>query len=233
MSAAPPSWLLLPGLDGTGELFRWFLPYLHGQQVVVARYPPDPRWSLADHVEYVAGLALGMPRCIVVAESFSGAVALRLRQHDARIAGIVLVASFARCPRRMLHLLPLWSAPLLRRLAASPPLLRWFCLGRDAEAGRVATLAAVVAGLPPRLLAARLRLVRELDDRAVIMSADTPVLHLRARHDRLVRIPLLDGPHPSWLHEIDIDGPHFLLQTRPEACWQAIRQWSEDRDLCG
>ena len=78
----PPRWLLLPGLDGSGELFSSFLEHVPGLDAVVVRYPDEPTAELDDYARHAASAIGDAPRCVVIAESFSGPVALRRLVHE-------------------------------------------------------------------------------------------------------------------------------------------------------
>src|SRR5262249_10615411 len=147
MSAAELRWLLLPGLDGSGRLFRWFLAHVQDRDPVVVRYPPEPGWQLDTYAACAAEAMSVAPRWLVVAESFSGPVAVRLLR-DPRIAGIVLVASFVRCPNPLLRALPLAALAAAKRAVAHRLFLRGLCLGREAPDEQVDELASVVRALP-------------------------------------------------------------------------------------
>jgi thioesterase domain-containing protein len=69
--------VLLPGMDGTGELFAPFLAALGPDQaVVVVRYPTDRELGYAE-LEQVARAALPVDQpFILLGESFSGPVAI-------------------------------------------------------------------------------------------------------------------------------------------------------------
>jgi len=221
-------WILLPGLDGSGRLFDRFLAELDDIDAVVVRYPDDPAADLDAYAKHAATAVGDAPRCLVIAESFSGPVALRLQHLDARVEAIVLVASFVRRPHPLLCFLPVSMIAALARLAAFQPLLRIFCLGRDAPEESVVALRSVVRALPATVLSSRLALLRSLDESAALRSTRVRVLYLRARHDRLVRGSLsIDVSNATLFREVVIDGPHFLLQARPSACREAIVDWAE------
>lgn len=220
----PPRWLLLPGLDGSGRLFAPFLGCLAGADAIVVRYPDDLAVDLDAYARHARAAIGDARRCVVVAESFSGPVALRLHRLDPRVEAIVLVASFVRCPHPLLRVLPLAVAAAFARCAAWRPLLRLFCLGRGAPREGVDALREVVRALPPDTLRARLALLRSLDESATLRAMRIPLLHLRAQGDRLVRVPLRRDA-PECFREAVIDGPHFLLQARPAACRGAIDAW--------
>lgn len=222
----PARWLLLPGLDGSGRLFAPFLEQLAGIDAVVVRYPERIVADLDAYARHAAESIGDAQRCIVIAESFSGPVALRLRRFDPRIAAIVLVASFVRCPHPLLRMLPLAALASVVRHAAVAPLLRMLCLDREAPRELVGELRDVVRALPADVLGTRLALLRSLDEAAALRALSVPLLHLRAVHDCLVsgslRHSLMEAPS---VEEVAMDGPHFLLQTRPRACRDAILDW--------
>ncbi|MGN6520168.1 MAG: alpha/beta fold hydrolase [Dokdonella sp.] len=220
-----PRWLLLPGLDGSGRLYARFLEQLAGIDAIIVSYPDDLARDLDAYARHARVAIGGADRCIIVAESFSGPVALRLQRLDARVQAIVLVASFVRCPHPVLRVLPPFLIAAFARRFALRPLLRAFCVGADASDECVDALRDVVRMLPADVLSARLALLRSLDESTALRTMRAPVLHLRASRDRLVRAVLAGDAPPTRLREVAIEGPHFLLQARPEACHEAIEAW--------
>jgi pimeloyl-ACP methyl ester carboxylesterase len=222
-------WILLPGLDGTGELFRWFLPYVGDERAIVVTYPTRASWSLDDYVDRAHAALVPEQPCIVVAESFSGPIALRLAQRNANIVGLVLVASFVTCPNPLLKALPvsLWAA--LHDAVMSRTLLRLLCLGWDAKIEQLALLETVACAIPADVLGARLSLLRGLDETHRLASARVPILTVAAAQDRLVKVEIaLRGQ--SGVQTAIVDGPHFLLQARPAECWRTIDSWRRALD---
>ncbi len=217
-------WVLLPGLDGSGRLFGDFLRRVPDSAPIVLSYPDEPGWKLDDYVRHVKAM-LPAADCIVVAESFSGPIALRVARDASPIRALVLVASFVRCPNPILRVLPARLVAGLARWLAIGMALRILCLGRDASEKIVGELKSVVARMPSRMLGARLSLLRALDREAALGRSEKPMLVLRARHDRLVTEPLAHDTGDPQATLAIIDGPHFLLQTRPAECWRAIEAW--------
>jgi pimeloyl-ACP methyl ester carboxylesterase len=215
----------MPGLDGTGLLFRPLLTELAGEvQAKVIPYPGDQTLGLAD----LAALVLRqLPRDkpILVAESFSGLVALTLLASGAaRLGGVIFAGAFAESPRPLLlRLAPLVSrAPGLMR-GAPAFLLRQFCLGPDAAADDLKLLREALAAVSPAVLAHRLSLIgaRQSFGKGVF---DVPCYYLRATGDRLVPASAADWFRNRFKRcEIqDIEGPHFLLQAKPREAARAI-----------
>lgn len=211
-------WLLLPGLDGTGELFAPFVQALPaGDEAQVVRFARD-------EVDYAAILErLELPSAgefIVVAESFSGPLGVMVAAKCSRVRGLVLAASFAHNPSRLTFLAPLVRAAPTLNLPWW--LLRRFMLGDDASKAECATLAAVLTQVPRSTIAGRLSSVRRVDVRELLTSLKTRVLLLRPERDRLIPASTFDRAH---LPTVTIaNAPHLVLQRAPAACLAAIRQ---------
>jgi pimeloyl-ACP methyl ester carboxylesterase len=217
-----PHLILLPGLDGTGELFAPLLLAL-GENVTtsVVRYGAELTFD-----EYVEAAARALPDdAVVIAESFSGPVAIALAaRHPGKIRGLVLCASFAVCPRRAL----LRAAKLIpaRAFVAgpwTPAMVRHFCFN-GAETSIRPSPVAVVTSVPPAIMRARLACLATVDVRPLLRQIATPVLYLRASKDRIVGASS-SRELTSQLANVtvvEIDGPHLLLQARPQECADAI-----------
>ena len=217
--------VLLPGLDGTGMLFRPLLEALPaGIQPKVIAYPRDQALSLAEHASFVAR-QLPRERFVLLAESFSGLVALSLLEDNgARFAGVLFVASFAEPPQRfLLRLAPM--VPYLGAAMRSAPsfLLRQFCLGKDAKAPQLARLREALATVSPKVLKHRLEIIATRRPFGKVKFR-IPCHYLQARGDRLI-----PGTAVRWFqqhfescHVTRVRGPHFLLQAQPQACAEWI-----------
>ena len=101
-----PALVLLPGMDGTGLHFAPMLRALGDRlPCTVVRYPDEP----LEYAEYerIARAALPADRpFVLLGESFSGPIALSIAATKPRgLAGYILCASFASCPRPLLRLL--------------------------------------------------------------------------------------------------------------------------------
>jgi pimeloyl-ACP methyl ester carboxylesterase len=214
-----PGLVLLPGLDGTGELFSGFRNALSpGIRTTVVSYPPDPGSGYAE-LEAIARSLLprDMP-FVLLAESFSGPIGIAVAaSRPSGLLGLILVCSFASNPRPLLaplgplvRLLPIRLAPIR--------LLAWPALGRFATPALRSQLADALARAGHSVIRSRLRAILEIDATALLPKIDLPVLYLRAAEDRLVPrsagAALMMAPQ---IRLIDIEGPHFLLQARPSA----------------
>ncbi|VXB81687.1 Alpha/beta hydrolase [Pseudomonas sp. 8AS] len=213
--------LLLPGLNGSSQLFAPLLPWLQGLQPVPLELP---RQGPQDSDSLVSALLprLGASPFVLLGESFSGHLAyqLALRQPPG-LRGVIFAAAFLHRPH---PLLPLSRyLPLPRRLLSHERLLQLLCVGRNASPALLELLREEIRQLPDTLLRARLHSLARLQEPA--QPLDLPALHLWPQQDRLVsrNAAASLNRHCSDLRRVALDGPHFVLQSRAQACAQAIR----------
>ena len=222
--------VLLPGLDGTGELFAPFVEALTGHRCARHRVS--------------AGSA----------DELRGARSCRARQTTARRrlfpAGRIVfgthrhfdrgdVAAGTSRPDSLLHV-RVESAANVR--AAGKGIRQAAGDARAAGArGALAVCRACNARIAPcacfrdgacvaQVLRARVAAVLAVDYRPLLRRIEVPMLYLRAKADRL--IPAAAGRAILDLRagcEIDRRStrPHFLLQTEPEACARAVEKFME------
>jgi len=224
-----PTLVMLPGLDGTGELFADFVSALDGIRTRVISYPADRAMDYAQHEAFARAKLPADEDYVLLAESFSGPVGIAIAaSRPPRLKGFILCVSFAANP------LPLFS-PFSRLLTAlpairMPPALAapWLYAGRATPELRRAH-AAAMARVSPRVLAARAAAILSVDQRPRLAHVDVPMLYLRATADRLVSLAaaraILEAQPATQLAEFD--APHFLLQTEPAACAATTRRFME------
>lgn len=210
--------LLLPGMDGTGELFAAFArEFTHA---TIIRYPTHLPLSVDELVERIE---LDTP-VTVIAESFSGAVGIRLAmKHPTLVRRLVLVGSFVAPPFGSGFLRLFGSLPF----QVPPPrwALREWLVGDDASDELVTQVATAIGRVAPEVLAHRLASISRIDERASLRGLSMPVLTVSARQDRLVSshdTAELRSCAPNGTH-LELDGPHLLLQSRPREVAALIR----------
>ena len=223
-----PILVLLPGMDGTGDLFEPLVSALGPEvEVIVVRYPDEPLDYRAH--EEVAWSALPKNRpYLVVGESFSGpvAVAIAARQPPG-LLGFVLASSFVFRPSSLLALLePALKFLSLHRIPM--PVVDYFLMGRFASSELRAMYARALTRVSPGTLVARLRAIARVDVRTMFSRVAVPGLYLRATEDRLVSgaSARLFESLASRARVVDIVAPHFLFQSNPVAAARAIREFA-------
>lgn len=214
--------VLLPGLNGSSKLFAPLLSQLRGIDCLALELPadcPQDHQSLADRLLD----HLGNSPFILLGESFSGPLAYQLALRQPKgLSGLIMAASFLQCPNRL--------ATLFSHLSLPPPqytpdwLLRHYCVD-DAPLEVLQLLRQEIRALPSELTGRRLRVLAQLQPASKQLSL--PTLHLWPTQDRLVRPAATARLEKvfSHLQQERIDGPHFLLQSRPHACAAAIRRF--------
>ena len=230
-SDRPARIVLLPGIDGTGRLFRRFERQLDGRLASeVVAYPIDRPFSYAQLIDRVLG-ELGDAPAIVLGESFSGPIAIEVAaRRPSQITGLVLAATFVTAPMLpALIRLGAMLGPRLLPLALVHAVLR----GRRPDPELAAEIDALLGELPHAVLAMRLREVAGVDARPALRRVRCPVLVLHGAQDWLVRpVEAREtlGVKPDAVARF-LPGPHTILQSAPEAAAREILEFVRAR--CG
>jgi pimeloyl-ACP methyl ester carboxylesterase len=228
--------IFLPGLDGTGlsfEPLRKFLPTNLNAQVIA--YPIDRRLDFEQTVQWASDRIQPDPEAIVLAESFSGPVAVALvGSGRLRAKSLVLCATFARSPRpHLLRLSRHLPIAALLRLPFPYFLFKHIIAGGPAAARVLSDLwQRVKPMVPPEVLVHRLDVIRRVDVRPWLPRLTLPCLYIQATGDRTVPAgALMDFTQalPD-LRVVRIDGPHFILQAQPRASLAAIAAFLKQID---
>jgi pimeloyl-ACP methyl ester carboxylesterase len=219
--------VLLPGLDGTGELFEPFAMAMVGVDCRVVRYPVDRTLDYAGHAAFARETLPDREPFVLLGESFSGPVAIAIAAKDPPgLRGVVLCCSFASNPLPAL-------APLRRLISAAPAVKlpsRWFAPWLFARHGTPELRRAYVRAMSrvsAATLRARVAAVLSVDVREQLRQVAVPMLYLQATADRLIpgsalrEIQRMRGD----LRVARFEAPHFLLQTRPRECAGEIREF--------
>jgi pimeloyl-ACP methyl ester carboxylesterase len=223
-----PTLVLLPGMDGTGDLFTPLIEALGPDfPSITVRYPDQP----LDYVAHEAVARAALPSArpfILLGESFSGPIAISIAARaPPGLRGYILCCSFVRSPRPVLKLLrPLLT--LVQPQRVPDAVATYFLMGRFVTPRLRQMHAQILRRVSPRALAARLGAIASIDVQTKLRNIELPALYLRASEDRLV--PKSAGTLFSRLSSnarvVDIEGPHFLLQSRPAPAAKAIREFA-------
>ncbi len=206
----------------TAQLPPWLRPK-------VIAYPTQQVLSYAQLADLILPQLPETEPYILIAESFAGPLVLQLSTRaGSNLKAMVLCATFVTNPRP--HLARLAPMLLRERLLAVPPqkwLARLFVTGLDVPDALLNQALELHRHVSPRVILQRLHEVIHVDVREVLSRCRLPLLHLYALHDHLI----LQRPtreiqqlRPD-ITSIGIDGPHYLLQTRPRECMAAIEKF--------
>jgi len=216
--------VLLPGLNGSSTLFGPLLAQLHpALEVQALELPTQGNQAHKDLADLLLS-KLGDTPYVLLGESFSGPLAYQLAlRRPPGLRGVIFAASFLSRPHPLLPLAK--HLPLPHWLLGQNTLLRLFCLNGQANAEVTQTLREEIKKLPQRLLRARLHSLDQLQNPG--LSLELPALHLQANQDRLVtrKAQMSLQSCCTQLTQIRLNGPHFLLQTQPQACANAIQRF--------
>jgi pimeloyl-ACP methyl ester carboxylesterase len=231
-----PALVYIPGVDGTGELLidtaaalerEWRLLRLAYAPEGEDRYP-----ALAASIESVLAERLGTAErggcCVVLAESFGGAVALTLAlQAPERVRALMIVNSFCYYRRRLRLGLTRCFAPLAqgpvfhlgRRIFGARTLL-----GRQASAEDMRSFLSVRGTECDAAYRRRLAMLARVDLRARLGEIHCPVQLIASTADRVVdSLPsaqvLLEGLPNATLRELPGAGHIVLPRAYPWAEW--------------
>ena len=217
--------VLLPGLDGTGQLFaplvRALPPTL---QPVVVSYPRETALGYDDLLARVRDALPSDGPFALLGESFSGPIALRIAaERPAGLVGLILCATFARSP--LVPRSPL-NAPLAALFWVRPPrwAIRFVLTGWDVNDELVDQVRAAIASVDRRVIRRRFQELLDLEVAPDSAPLALPVLYLAARHDRLVRERALRPIRAlcADLRVVALDAPHLVLQRRSAEAAAAI-----------
>jgi pimeloyl-[acyl-carrier protein] methyl ester esterase len=216
-----PKLILLPGMDGTGELFAEFIRALPVEsEAEVLRYPADRFLSYEQLMPLTqTGLPASEP-FVLVAESFSTPLAVQLAAtNPPNLKGIVLCAGFITSPvRDGLSRLGSFLSPILFSVGLPQSAARYWLTGSSASPVLVASVQAPISSVRPAVLSARLRAVLTCDASAELEKIAVPILYLQPKHDRLVggrSLKEIQRIRPEIAVTV-FPGPHLLLQREPQ-----------------
>lgn len=216
--------VLLPGLDGTGDLFTRFVVAAPADvSLEPMALPRDVPRNYRELAKWVLP-RLPWESFVLVAESFSGPLAILVAEQCDRVAGVVLVATFVK------HPLPRAIRHCLQLLCRQPPpefALRAVLTGGDAELA--AAVRRAMLSVNRDVVAARIAAALQVDVARELRALPCPVLYLQAGRDRLVSArsgALIREVKPD-VQLVRIDGPHLLLQACPHEAWVHVMQFSD------
>ena len=213
------SLMLLPGLDGTGELFKPLLScFPEWIKTIVVSYPRDRFCSYGELKSIITdSLPKGDP-FFILGESFSGPLAIRVsRDKPDGLRGAILCATFVRNP---FILIPPW----LKILSVTPIYMLWPLLLkiRALYAGEkyreIADLGInAVKTVDPNVIAKRVKEILSVNVENDLRSCDIPILYIMGSRDHLIkrhnfrRIQKIRND----IRLAEIDTLHFVLQLEP------------------
>jgi pimeloyl-[acyl-carrier protein] methyl ester esterase len=177
-------------------------------------------------VKYVAKKLPQNEPIILLAESFSGPVAIEILKYGKiQIERAIFVATFAKSPRPgLLGLAKYLPLSWLLKLKLPTVLIRHFCLGKQASKEQIESFNKTINKVSPTVLAQRLKILATVDSTDALKGIKTPCCYLQALGDKLVPSGALKDFEKGikGLKVKSVNGPHLILQTEPKKCVVAI-----------
>jgi len=189
----------------------------------VIRYPANRICSAGDLVDIVLSSLPESKPYVLIAESFSGPIALRASRLRAPTA-LVLCASFTKRP---LPHLAITAMRIIGSIVFRWPPPKWFVrryLIGDAPDDVLSLFYSAITAVSPHVLAGRFDVLREFNDEYASGKLECPLLYLQATKDRLVssrNVRSVERQYPDVRIE-RIESPHLVLQVQPQAAVRAI-----------
>lgn len=219
-------------MDGTGVFFGNFVAALEPPfKPIVVVYPNDPTLGYAE-LETLARTYLPHNEpFLILGESFSGPIAISIAaSNPSGLLGLILCVTFARNPHPLLPAV----TTILKPLPAGR--LPGFILHRNLFGkfnsprlrGKLREVGALVSA---KTLKARLEAVSAIDASEKLRRVKVPTLDLRAKQDHVVSKACgayIRRIRPN-VSVADLDAPHMLLQTVPEAAIAVLDDFVRNR----
>lgn len=218
---APKHLVLLPGLDGTGELFVDFVATLPDSwTATTVTYPTDRFLRYADLRPFVGAAVPQLERFVVVAESFSTPLALwYAATNPPNLAAVVICAGFVGSPvHGWSGTLKALARPWLFRLKPPRIIVEHFLLGQNAPPDLLQKLRHALQRVRPDVLSGRVQEVLDCDARDDLRRTTVPMLYLEAAYDALLSSSCkkeFSHVRPDTLFR-SVPAPHLLLQREPQ-----------------
>lgn len=222
--------VLLPGLDGTGELFVDFVDALGSDvEVIVVSYPRDQALGYRE-LEDVARALLPIDRpYVLLAESFSGPIGIAIAASSPPgLLALVLCCTFAKLPfpfgKWMQHLAGMAPVSLIPQSS-----LDLVLLGRHMTRDLRERFAVTLNSVAPEVLRRRAQDALGVDRTEQLANIRVPVLCLCASEDPLISrnaTQRMASLIPA-SEVVVFDAPHFLLQVRSRDVAAAVTAFAD------
>lgn len=227
--------ILLPGLDGTGKMFSPLMNELPADfDCKVIAYPESLEFVWSAYADYVMREAGDLNGAWLLAESFSGPVALTLlAKHNPKIQGLILAATFAKPPHPwLLNVTRVLPISLLARVPPPMLLLRTFLIGWNSTPELGEALKNTLREVSPAVLAGRLKMLRAMPNLSQV-PPEIPCLYFQALKDWLINPTSFDSVHTLFPNVVKstLWGSHLILQAEAKAAADTIREFAHRREI--
>jgi len=209
--------ILLPGLDGTGELFIPLIKELPTSVTSkIIKYDVHKEQSYDELIEYVIEQLPSEP-FILVAESFSGFIAYNIGLKKPKyLKHIIFVATFLKNPRPKIWYI--FANRYIFSLKIPQVLIKVLFLGFSVKNNVINLFQESIYSVSSKVLYFRLMQVKNLSFSKEILTLKTT--YIQAKNDKLVpKYALNDFTNICEdLNIFKIKANHLILQAEPKKC---------------
>jgi len=221
--------ILLPGLDGTGELFYPLTSLLKNYDLQIITYPDNKKMSYAKLIMLVKNQLPKEEEYIIVAESFSGVIAYNIAlEKPNNLKFIVFVATFIENPRPILSkFIPIGLLKFLLSLPLFDITIKKILLNSNASKKLIILVKNTINNIKSDIL--YFRLLQIINLKQVSQKISIESIYLQASKDYLVpksAYNVFQKYIPN-IHFYEVIGSHLLLQSNPKECIEIINKYLE------
>ena len=220
--------ILLPGLDGTGNLFEQFVARLPEEfSATIVSYPTHEKLNYAQLEILIRNQLPKTEPFVLIAESFSGAIAVSIAaEAPQNLKALILCASFVSNPapaflRWINHKFwfelpsPIWLIRILSGL-------------HDCDESVVKTFRETIHSVSPEVMSFRLDQILKLNAREQLRHCAVPLLLIRPLRDYFISdkigVEEILRIKPE-ARCVEIDASHFVLQHKPKKSIAVIQNF--------
>jgi pimeloyl-ACP methyl ester carboxylesterase len=226
MSKNAPQFVILPGLNGTDRLLLNFKNTVSSSlDALIIAYPSDVPMSYDEYSDFIKERIPKDRPIVVLGESFSGPLSIRLTAEHANVKALILCATFVKCP--VMPILRYINYPFIFRITLPLRLMQAAITGKHGTPEFIQILQDEIKTIRPDVMSTRIHELIHVDYSDHLASVKVPILYLRANHDRIVRQHCMNTilkVNPN-VEIARFDCSHLILQTHPRDAWEQINQF--------
>lgn len=225
--------VILPGLDGTGKMLTEFVEGMGTQHSIQPiTYPADLILSYPELTQFVFKTLPEDKPYVILAESFSGPIAVKLAAQDPKgLRAIIFAASFVQKPNALPRFFGKFAKFFPLTTSLSYKLASPITFGKWATEKQESNLESAIKSVSKNVLADRIKSIMAVDELASFRKLKLPMLYLQPTQDRLVSKSSVNHmrKHNENMCLQEIEGSHFILQTNATSCSKAISAFVNSR----
>jgi pimeloyl-ACP methyl ester carboxylesterase len=228
------TFVLLPGMDGSGSFFSPFIEALGASvETQVISYPCDRALNYAKLTRFAEESLPKNAPFVLLGESFSGPIAISIAAaKPVGLKAVILVCTFVCSPIQI--------PKAFRNIASHVP-IRWiptkivskYLLGHYLTKTMEARLGIALSRVGVAVWRERLLSILNVNVSKELSEIDVPFLYIRASQDKIVpksASQLISLYQPNAVIA-EIEGPHFIVQANPTESASSILRFLNDSGI--